>query len=145
MSKKTMSLLAVIFSCTLFLAVGVLTAADVPDKVVLSPEGKGYKRIMKGPVKLSHKKHSEDYKAACTDCHHVYEDGKNVWKQGDEVQACSDCHEMKRTKQDGATVYKLKNAFHKNCAKSCHTELKNEGKPSGPIYAKCNDCHQKKK
>lgn len=142
MNKKTMSLLMIIFSCTLFLAVGALTAADSPDEVVLDPEKNGFDKILKGPVKFSHKKHAADYKLACVECHHVYKDGKNVWKEGDKVQACKECHKMERTEQDGATVYKLKNAFHKNC-KNCHKELKKEGKPTGP-FRKCNDCHEKK-
>lgn len=144
MNGKMVSLMTVVFSCMLFLAVGVLTAGDqaVPDEVVISPEENGFEKILKGPVKLSHKKHSVDYKVACTECHHAFKDGKNVWKEGDHVQACKECHKMERTEQDGNKVYKLKNAFHKNC-KDCHKALQKEGKKTGP-FRKCNDCHEKK-
>ena len=81
-----------------FVAVGALTAADVPDEVTI--ENKGYAADKKGPVKLHHKKHQTDYKIACADCHHDYKDGKNVWKQGDPVKKCSACHDpvRKRTR-----------------------------------------------
>lgn len=137
MNKKLLTFLTVVLSGFLFLAVGVLTAADVPDEIML--ENAGYAKDTKGPVKFSHKKHSADYKAACTECHHVFKDGKNVWKEGDKVQKCSACHDPE--KQEGK-VLKLQNAFHKNC-KDCHKALSEAGKPAGP-FKKCNDCHQKK-
>ena len=114
-----------------FATVGVLTAADVPDEIMI--ENKGYKKDKKGPVKLTHKKHAVDYKVACNDCHHVYKDGKNVWKEGEPVQKCSECHDPK--KKQGNTM-KLQNAYHKNC-KNCH---KDSGKATAP-HKKCNDCH----
>ena len=46
----------------------------------------------KASVELTHKQHAEAHKVACAECHHVYKDGKNVWKQGDKVQKCSECH-----------------------------------------------------
>jgi class III cytochrome C family protein len=137
MKRKFLSLLLVVFTGLLFLTVGALTAADVPDEVNI--ENQGYKSNKKGPVKLSHKKHSADYKIACADCHHDYKDGKNVWKEGDPVKKCGDCHDPK--KKQGKTM-KLKNAYHKNC-KNCHKDLGKAGKPTGP-FKKCNDCHAKK-
>jgi len=137
MSKKHLTLLTVILSGFLFLSVGVLTAADAPDEVML--DNKGYAKDTKGPVKFSHKKHSTDYKAACTECHHVMKDGKNVWKDGDAVQKCSECHKFEAEKGE---PMKLQNAYHKNC-KDCHKALQEAGKPTGP-FKKCNDCHAKK-
>jgi hypothetical protein len=139
MNKKLLTLLTVVLSGFLFLSVGVLIAADepVPDEITLS--NKGYKKDKKGPVKFDHKKHNVDYKIACTECHHKYEGGKNVWKEGDKVQKCSACHNPK--KKEGK-VMKLQNAYHRNC-KNCHKALKKEGKKTGP-FKKCNDCHQKK-
>jgi len=137
MDKKFLTLLTIVLSGFLFLSVGILVAADVPDEVVL--ENEGYAKDKKGAVKLSHKKHSADYKVACTDCHHVYKDGKNVWKEGDPVQKCSECHNPEAKEGD---AMKLQNAYHKNC-KDCHKALQAEGKPTGP-FKKCNDCHEKK-
>ena len=137
MSKKRLTLLTVVLSGFLFLSVGILIAADVPDQVLI--ENTGYAKDKKGPVKFNHKKHSADYKIACTECHHVYKDGKNVFKEGDTVQKCSACHNPE--KKEGK-VMKLQNAFHKNC-KDCHKDLEKAGKPTGP-FKKCNDCHEKK-
>jgi len=138
MNKKFLTVLMVALSGLLFLAVGVLVAADVPDQILI--QNKGYKRILKGPVLFQHKKHNVDYKLACTDCHHKYENGKNVWKEGDPVKPCIDCHNP--LKKQGK-IPKLQNAFHKNC-KNCHKKLAKAGKKAGP-YKKCNQCHQKKK
>ena len=120
----------------LFLAVGTLTAADVADDVVI--ENKGYKKDQKGRVKLSHKKHSADYKVACTDCHHDYKDGKNVWTEKDPVKKCVDCHDPNKSE---GKIKKLQTSFHKNC-KDCHKETVKGGKKAP--YKKCNDCHAKK-
>lgn len=137
MHKKSLTLLMIILGGILFLAVGVITAADVPDVIKIS--NKGYKKDIKGEVTFHHKKHSADYKVACADCHHDYQNGKNMWKEGDPVKKCSECHnpEKKQGKVD-----KLKNAFHKNC-KDCHKEAAKAGKKNAP-FKKCNDCHAKK-
>ena len=139
MSKKRLTLLTVVLSGFLFLSVGILVAADVPVPNQVLIENKGYAKDKKGPVKFDHKKHSADYKIACTECHHVIKDGKNVFKEGDKVQKCSACHNPE--KKEGK-VMKLQNAFHKNC-KDCHKDLEKAGKPTGP-FKKCNDCHEKK-
>ena len=104
----------------------------------------------KGPVKFSHKKHAEDYKVACAECHHVFKDGKNVWKEGDKVDKCEACHneptitgEMKLPPDK--QKLNLKIAFHKNC-QGCHQQLK---KKDPAKYAKipvtCAQCHPVKK
>jgi hypothetical protein len=138
MDKKLLSLLIVVFTGLLFLTGGVLIAADVPDEVNI--ENQGYKADKKGPVKLSHKKHSTDYKVACTDCHHDYKDGKNSWKEGDPVKKCGECHNPEA--KEGEAM-KLQNAYHKNC-KDCHKALVTEGKSEKAPFKKCNDCHAKK-
>ena len=131
-----LTLIMVSLAGLLFLVVGALTAADVPDDIMISNEG--YKSDKKGPVKLSHKKHSADYKVACTDCHHDYQDSKNVWKEGDPVKKCCACHDPLKKQEKGL---KLNTAYHKNC-KGCHKNAVAEGKKAP--YKKCNQCHQKK-
>ena len=111
-------------------AAGLLVAADVPDEVIIKDPAFG--KFKKGPVKLAHIKHNKEYGVKCKDCHHVYEGGKNTWKEGDPVQKCSECHDPKKKQGKAA---KLKNAFHKNC-KSCHQQA---GK--GPAK-KCAECHE---
>ena len=138
MKQKVLMVMVAVLAGFMFLAVGVLTATDVPEQVTI--ENTGYKKDKKGPVKLAHKKHSAEYKVACTECHHEYKDGKNVWKEGDPVKKCSECHNPK--KKEGK-VLKLQNAYHKNC-KSCHKKLVKAGKGKAP-FKKCSQCHQKKK
>jgi len=138
MNRKLLTTLLVALTGLLFLAVGVLVAADVPEEITI--QNTGYKRDKKGPVHFSHKKHQVDYKLACTECHHNYENGKNVWKEGDPVKHCKQCHNP--LKKQGK-VPKLQIAYHKNC-KNCHKHLAKAGKKAGP-YKKCSQCHQKKK
>ena len=134
MRKRNLKLIFLVIVGLVFLAMGTLQAVDVPDKVTIYESA--IKDHKKGPVNLSHKKHSAEYKVACTECHHEYKDGKNVWKDTDPVKKCSACHDPEEKK---GNVDKLQNAFHKNC-QGCHKELKGKEAP----YKKCNDCHQKK-
>ena len=137
MGKKIYFLLGVILCIAVFAGVGILKATDVPDEISIKSDA--FKEYKKGPVKLGHKKHTVDYKIACTECHHVYKDGKNVFKEGDPVQKCSGCHDPVESK---GKVKKLMLAYHKNC-QGCHKELEKAGKATGPT-TKCNDCHEKK-
>ena len=93
-------------------------------------------KMTKPPMKFNHGEHVAD-NIACTECHHVYEDGKNVWHQGDVVQPCCACH-LEKTENN---VPSLERAFHTNC-RDCHRDLQKEGKESGP-YKKCTECHKK--
>jgi predicted aldo/keto reductase-like oxidoreductase len=136
MKRGIVSLILVALTGLLFITVGALTATDVPDDVAI--ENEGYKKDKKGPVKLSHKKHSAEYKVACTECHHDYQDGKNVWKEGKPVKKCSACHNP--LKKEGK-VGKLQLSYHKNC-KDCHKAVAKEGKKAP--FKKCKECHQKK-
>ena len=136
MGKKILFLIVGIISISLAGGAGILIATSGPEEITL---GAGFDTLKKGPVKFTHKKHAEDYKIACEDCHHVYKDGKNVFKQGDPVQKCSACHDPAESK---GNVKKLMLAFHKNC-QGCHKDLEKAGKPTGPTR-KCNDCHEKK-
>jgi hypothetical protein len=74
-------------------------------------------------------------KVSCTECHHLYKDGRNLWKEGDHVDKWVNCHDPAVDK--GKTI-KLQNAFHQNC-KDCHKEAGKEGKKAP--YTKCVDCH----
>lgn len=117
-----------------FLAAGILSAADVtapPADVTI--DNQVYKSDKKGPVALSHEKHVNEYNATCTDCHHEYKDGENVWKEGDPVKNCVSCHDPDKAQGDAA---KAQTAYHNNC-KDCHKE---SGKDTAPSK-RCNDCH----
>ena len=136
MKKGLLALIVLTLTGLLFLTVGVLTAADMPDKITVNTEG--YKKDKKGSVEFSHMKHSSDYGVACSECHHEYTDGKNTWKQDDPVKKCAECHDANENQGEAK---KLMTAFHKNC-KDCHKEAVKEGKKAPT--SKCNDCHSKK-
>lgn len=105
-------------------------ATDITEVVVIDNQ---YTAKKKGPVELSHKKHAVDYKVACVECHHKWDQ-----KEGTQPKRCAECH---KEKAEGK-VLGLMRAYHKNCM-DCHKELQKAGKPTGPT-TKCNDCHQKK-
>lgn len=145
MKRKGMNLVMVALVGLLFLTVGVLNAVGAAEKAQQVPkeikiENEGYAADKKGPVILSHEKHVKEYGAKCTDCHHVYKDGKNVWKEGDPVKKCNACHDPEKKQGD---IDKLQNAFHKNC-KDCHKEAAKKDPNTKAPFKKCNDCHQKK-
>lgn len=133
----TIILFAIVGS--LFIAAGVLIAADAPDEVII--ENDGYKKDRKGSVTLSHAKHAVEYGAACTDCHHDYEDGKNVWKEGDPVMGCAECHDPEGKSKDEPRG--LRYAYHDNCA-DCHHKAIDAGNKNAPKKTKCTACHAKK-
>jgi hypothetical protein len=74
MKKNLVAGFILIVSALVFLVVGMPTAADVADIIVI--DNKGYDQDRRGPVKFTHKKHAEDYKVACNECHHEYENGE---------------------------------------------------------------------
>jgi len=137
MKKRVFFLSTVILSIALLAGTGILIATDQPDEIKI--QSSAFETYKKGPVSFSHKKHNVDYKIACTECHHVYKEGRNVYKEGDPVQKCSACHDP--VKSEGK-VKKLMLAYHRNC-QGCHKELEKAGEKSGPTK-KCNDCHEKK-
>ena len=85
-------------------------------------------------VAFSHRRHAER-RIACTQCHHVYQGQRNVWRQGQPVKRCPECHGFypKGEQPD------LKNALHLQC-KGCHLKLRQQGRRGGPID--CKDCHR---
>ncbi len=98
-----------------------------PDKIVL----KGKTRP---DVTLFHNRHVEAG-LSCKDCHHIYENGKNVLdesklEEGNKNVRCANCH-----------ASKLEKSFHKQCI-GCHAQYQKEKKKTGPQY--CGGCHVKK-
>lgn len=117
-------------------------AQQAPESITLKPSL--WANLTKAPVVFSHKKHAEDYKIACDKCHHVFKDGKNVWKEGDHVDKCDKCHTEptiqgeKKLSPDQQKL-NLKLAFHNNCV-GCHQKLKKE-KPDTKAPVTCAQCH----
>lgn len=141
MSRKlilSLTALCMIVAFGLVAAVAETTkSGEVEDVFILETKDMKPKDLKPG-VGFTHLKHSVDYKIGCAECHHVFEDGKNVWKEGDKVDKCIACHDMKK-KGPAKKQYKLKNAFHKNC-QNCHKDLAKAKKPTGPTK-KCAECH----
>ncbi len=118
------------------------------DIVIHSPL---WPKKLYGDPKLSHQKHTTEYNIKCVDCHHVYENGKNVWQEGQDVQKCESCHTCLKTARalKKATPEEkklsLQKAFHDNC-KGCHKGLaKKPGTTKSTAPVKCLECHPKKK
>ncbi|MBI4763143.1 MAG: cytochrome c3 family protein [Deltaproteobacteria bacterium] len=136
--KKGLAIIVVIaaFLFSLGLMAWVYAADKAADSFKIDNDKTFFKdgKRTKPPVEFTHLKHEKDHKIACTECHHVYKDGKNTWKQGAKVQKCNECHKA----ADQGKILSLQNAFHKNC-KDCHTKLKTEGKKTGPTL--CAQCH----
>lgn len=142
-------LLATIIS-VLFIATGIgITGTDVED--VFKMESDGYKSRRKGPpkyelVEFTHKKHVEEYKLGCGQCHHD-EDGNplNDLKLGDAVQECSECHNVfNKTKENAQDIKVHQNAMHTNC-KGCHKQINEKSgaaKDEGAPYS-CSQCHKR--
>ena len=130
--KKGTLISATVFLTTLaFAAIGVLTAADLPEEIIIKSEG--YKSRWGGAVPFSHQGHFEDYGLDCRECHHVFEDGENVWQEGDPIGKCAECHNP--LKREGKAM-RLPNAYHVNC-KGCHKEMRDE-------KDQCGLCHEGK-
>ena len=139
--KKGLAIIIVIaaflFSLGLMAWVYAAAADKAPDTIKIDNDKAFFKdgKRTKPPVEYTHLKHEKEHKVACIECHHIYKDGKNTWKQGvTKVQKCNECHKA----ADQGKILSLQNAFHKNC-KDCHTKLKTEGKKSGPTL--CAQCH----
>jgi hypothetical protein len=148
MKKQSLFVFSAVALGVVFLCAVVYAAQGAPDTVTM--ESKLFPKHKKSLVTLTHKKHNVDYKIACDMCHHVYKDGKNVWKEGDTVQRCDACHseaKAPRPKEGEPRLSKAEkvrkyyySAIHENCA-GCHKDLKKAGKPTGPTS--CSGCHPK--
>jgi hypothetical protein len=103
-----------------------------------TPPGESWLKIQKPnrekpPVKFSHRRHPKPG-IACEKCHHDYQEGRNLWREGQPVEKCQACHDL----TPKADVLDAKEAFHRQC-KGCHLSRRKVRQPAGPI--KCEGCH----
>ena len=136
---------AIVAALLLFAGAFMVIAADQPPDTV-TIKAALWPSPTKPPVQLSHKKHAEEYKIACAECHHKYEGGKNVWKEGDKVDKCMTCHneptiEGEKKLSEAQQKLNLKLAFHGNC-QECHKKTKKDN-PSTKAPVVCTGCHVK--
>ncbi len=151
MSKKLLILLVTIGVALLFASTGLYAGTAPPDTIHLYE--KAFKKHKKGPVAFPHKKHIEEYKLKCGECHHdANHKPLNNLKMTDDVKPCIACHKAtkrvrgeKLSKKEKIKKY-YEYAMHENC-KSCHKAFnkKKTGKVRGPAPTSCNQCHAKKK
>jgi hypothetical protein len=151
MKKQFFLVLTAVALGVVFIFALAYATQQAPDTITM--ESKLFSKHKKSLVTLSHKKHNVDYKIGCADCHHVYKDGKNVWKEGDAVQKCDACHteakapKAKEGKPKLSKAEKIKkyyySAIHENCVR-CHKDLKKKDKTK-VVPTKCAECHPKKK
>ncbi len=126
--KKVYFSLFVAFFISSFIA-SILYAQ--PENIVLDhPDA--FKIQQRSPVLFPHEQHMMDYE--CLDCHHKYENGKNILDEeelteGNSDIACATCHH-RQTKID------LQKAYHRQCI-LCHKENKTDPRM-------CGECHIKK-
>jgi hypothetical protein len=123
----------------------VTPASDGPAAEFLLQPGL-WENPTKRPVRLTHEKHIKDYKIACKDCHHVYEEGENIWDETMPVAKCETCHNEPTVKGETKLPPEekkknLKWAFHENC-RTCHKALKKEN-PETQAPVTCGKCHKK--
>lgn len=151
MNKKLLTLLLAAGIAVIFVVTGVQAGTEVSETITM--DYNDYKKRKKAPpkfkfVEFTHKKHAQDYKISCGDCHHD-KDGKPLeLKKGDNVQKCVECHtkleKPKKDKKAAKDIMILENAMHQNCI-TCHKELnKKAGDPKGmkgPAPASCGKCH----
>lgn len=115
--------------------------AEGPEEVIIKSELWGEKKHE--DFAFSHKTHAAELNIACDRCHHIFENGKNVWQKCQEVQKCEECHTVNKTGKalreasEEEKKLSLYNAFHDQC-RGCHKEQE-----KGPV--KCTECHKRKK
>ena len=148
MNKKLLTLFLAVGIAVIFVATGLYAGTDVPDTITMNFNK--YKKRTKMPpkykfVEFAHKKHHEEYKISCGECHHDKDKKPLDLKAGDHVQKCVECHtKLKKNKKDRKDILVLENAMHDNC-RGCHKEVNiKAGDPKGkkgPAPTTCNKCH----
>ncbi|MBU4501995.1 MAG: cytochrome c family protein [Nanoarchaeota archaeon] len=108
-------------------------------------ENPAYEEHTKGIMMFSHKKHFEEYKIGCGECHHDENNEPLELKIGDPIQGCIECHTIpgKWVKDSGKDKLDYHaDAIHQNC-KECHTTYNKENNTRAAPTT-CVKCHPRK-
>ncbi|MBR9984724.1 MAG: cytochrome c3 family protein [Desulfosarcina sp.] len=159
MGNRNGIVLAAVCVAIMFAAGSIRAGTAVQD--VIKMENKAYSEHTKAIVEFSHKKHNEEYKIGCGDCHHD-DKGKplNDLKLGDNVQGCIECHKIpgqmpgelkkemreKKVSKKEIAAKELEyhaEAIHENCI-TCHKKFNKENKTKAAPQT-CTQCHPKEK
>lgn len=157
MGKKNVIVSVAIGMALVFAAGTIYAGKAVQDEIQM--KNKAYSEHTKGIATFTHKKHHEEYKIGCGECHHDA-DGKplNDLKMGDDVQNCIECHkttgqmpgdlkkEMREKKASKAEMAAKEmeyhaEAIHENCI-GCHKDY-NKKKATKAAPQTCIKCHPK--
>ena len=148
MKNKRLMVTLIIGIATLFMAAGLYAGSTVQDVIKMEND---YPH-KKGIVTLTHKKHVEEYKATCGECHHDDKAQPLDLKEGDNVQKCIECHSKPGERPKGKGAPKLSKseklqyhaeAMHANC-KGCHKAYNKKNKTKAAPTT-CTKCHPKTK
>ena len=118
---------------TVFISFTILSAKTDPKS--------DFDNFQRPPVLFFEKYHDQHMENQdCLDCHHKYENGKNILDEddldaGDADTSCVSCH-------DGTVKFDLQQAFHRQCM-GCHDRLSAENIKTGPSL--CGECHVRTK
>ncbi len=160
MGKRQILVFSTVCVALLFAAGAIYAATTVQDMITM--DNKAYKEPHeKGIVEFTHKKHIEEYKIGCGECHHD-DKGKplNKLKMGDDVRNCIDCHkrpgqmpgalkkEMRAKKASKKEIAAKEmeyhaEALHENCI-GCHKAYNKKNKTKAAPQS-CTKCHPKNK
>jgi hypothetical protein len=116
---------------------GIVIADNGPAEMVLQTEIDKAKKPK--PAVFPHAKHQGF--AACSECHHGAENGKQVpYTEGMAIGKFESCHNsgVEGLPKDLAS---FKDAAHKNC-KDCHKKAKEENPALAEVFKGCKPCHQ---
>ncbi len=158
MKRRTLLLIAAAFSFVVLYAAAVFAGTTVPETITLKPQA-GTGKYQDRTITFTHKKHIDEHKIACGECHHDA-NGKALTnlKPGDDVKACIECHKkpgevprdvkmkwrkekLSRKQQQKMSLEYLAEAFHENCV-TCHKQYNRKNKTRAAPQA-CTQCHQK--
>lgn len=126
-----------IIAGSLFIAFGLLLSGGTylyaQESEIFIDNTSAYSSKNRSTVYFSHDNHMETLE--CLDCHHDYQNGKNVLDE-DELEEggsarCDACHSK------GASI-ELKTAYHRQCM-GCHRQINKQENAGLPIT--CWDCH----
>lgn len=150
MNKKSLLLAGVVVAISVFFIAGGIIAGTTVDDVI-KMQSEGYEKHTKSISEFTHKKHIEDYKITCGECHHD-DKGQPLadLKEGDDVQKCIECHKIPGEKPKGKDAPKLTKqeelqyhaeAIHMNC-RDCHRAYNKEHETKAAPTT-CTGCHPK--
>ena len=123
---------ACLTACVLLLGVlAVAQAFTQPEMKSINDEA--FQDKQRPPVQFEHDMHNAKAELYdCSQCHHLYENGRLIEDAMSVDRECSDCHSPSR---GSSSDVELMDAYHRQCI-GCHSKQK-----KGPLA--CGECHVK--